>query len=270
MAGPASQTHVSNKAKIARRVIEVLEYFDDAHPQATVMDIVRRFDRPQSSTSELLSSLVELGILRKDHAARTYHPTPRAALIGTAGQPRFVRDGRIVRLIDALIERTGYSVALTAMVGLDSQIVHWRHAPLAMASTRELASGMKDPVQQSAAGLLMLSTFQKPRREGMLRRLNSEAPDHRKFHVPDLLAEIEAAADRRYVVGQVGFDTNACGFSALMPRQPDGRPMAVSLVFAKEELVNSAAMLQAISETMREFLPDECQTGHIEMMHWAA
>ena len=41
----------SNKAKIARRVVEVLDYFDDEHPQATVMDIVRRYNRPQSSTS---------------------------------------------------------------------------------------------------------------------------------------------------------------------------------------------------------------------------
>ena len=47
----------SNKAKIAKRVIEVLDFFDDSHPTATVMDIVRRYDRPQSSTSELLSTL---------------------------------------------------------------------------------------------------------------------------------------------------------------------------------------------------------------------
>ena len=54
----------SNKAKIAKRVIEVLEFFDEEHPQATVMDIVRRFDRPQSSTSELLSTLVDTALAR--------------------------------------------------------------------------------------------------------------------------------------------------------------------------------------------------------------
>jgi hypothetical protein len=64
----------SNKAKIARRVIEVLEFFDEAHPRATVMDIVRRFNRPQSSTSELLSSLVDLGLLYKDPYSRSYTP----------------------------------------------------------------------------------------------------------------------------------------------------------------------------------------------------
>ena len=80
------ESQASNKAKIAKRVIEVLEYFDDQHREATVMDIVRRYDRPQSSTSELLSSLVELGLLHKDPYSRSYSLTARAALLGVAGQ----------------------------------------------------------------------------------------------------------------------------------------------------------------------------------------
>ena len=80
--------HTSNKAKIARRVVEVLQFFDEAHPQATVMDIVRRYVRPQSRTSELLSSLVELGILYKDGQSRSYRPTPRAAMLGGSTQAR--------------------------------------------------------------------------------------------------------------------------------------------------------------------------------------
>ena len=84
----------SNKAKIANRVIEVLDFFDDVHSEATVMDIVRRYNRPQSSTSELLSSLVNLGLLYKDPVSRSYSPTPRAALLGSTTQPDIIRDGR--------------------------------------------------------------------------------------------------------------------------------------------------------------------------------
>src|SRR5262245_41006196 len=72
-----------SKAKTARRVIEVLEYFDEEHRQATVMDIVRRYNRPQSSTSELLASLVDMGILYKDASSRSYTLTPRAAILGS-------------------------------------------------------------------------------------------------------------------------------------------------------------------------------------------
>lgn len=270
MAEDKKPTHLSNKAKISRRVIEVLEYFDDAHPEATVMDIVRRYDRPQSSTSELLSSLVELGLLQKDHVARTYRPTPRAAFIGTAGQPEFVRDGRIVRLIDSIVERTGFSVALTAMVGLDTQIVHWCHGPQAMASTRELSSGLKQPVHHSSAGLIMLSTFERRRLEGMLHRLNAEAEEAHKFQPSVFLTKINEAVDRRCAIGPIGYGSNANAFSALVPRQPNGRPMALSIVYGRDELVDMNSLLQATSEAMRANLPDPAPLDILERFSFAA
>src|SRR5688500_8456816 len=113
----------SNKAKIAKRVVEVLEFFDDDHPRATVMDIVRRYNRPQSSTSELLSSLVELGLLYKDPHTRSYSLAPRAALIGSSGQSDIVRRGRLVHMLDRLVAQTGLSVALFGRVCLNAQII---------------------------------------------------------------------------------------------------------------------------------------------------
>ncbi|HEX7821085.1 MAG TPA: hypothetical protein VF463_10750 [Sphingobium sp.] len=60
MAGAAA----TNKAKIAKRVIEVLEFFDEEHREATVMDIVRRYKRPQSSTSDVRGlEVLESGII---------------------------------------------------------------------------------------------------------------------------------------------------------------------------------------------------------------
>ena len=47
-----------NKAKTARRVIEVLEFFDEQKRHATVMDIARRYDQPLSRAHpELLAIL---------------------------------------------------------------------------------------------------------------------------------------------------------------------------------------------------------------------
>ena len=81
----------SNKAKIANRVIEVFDFFDENHTEATVMDIVRRYGRPQSSTSELLSSLVNLGLLYKDPQTRSYSPTWRCQAFIPAKPPRRLR-----------------------------------------------------------------------------------------------------------------------------------------------------------------------------------
>ena len=92
----------ANKAKTARRVVEVLEFFDEQNRHVTVMDIVRRYNRPQSSTSELLASLVDLGLLYKDPSSRSYTLTPRAAILGSMSQPSLVRDGSLSMLIDRL------------------------------------------------------------------------------------------------------------------------------------------------------------------------
>ena len=266
----AGKTTSSNKAKIARRVIEVLEYFDDTHKEATVMDIVRRYNRPQSSTSELLSSLVELGLLHKDPYSRAYSLTPRAALLGTSGQPELIRDGRIVRLMDRLVAQTGLSVALHSMVGLDAQIVSWRHGPRALASTRELAGGVKEPLAQSAPGWLMLSTITRQRCEGMVRRLNAEAADDAKFNFTEMMSRIDGCREPRYVFGPAGFATGADALSGLVPRQPEGHPLVISLVYGKDEKVNVEGLLQSMSDAMRKCLPDPELTTNVEQLSHAA
>ncbi len=247
----------SNKAKIARRVIEVLEYFDDLHTEATVMDIVRRYDRPQSSTSELLSSLVELGLLHKDPYARSYRLTARAALLGSSGQPQMIRDGRLVRLMDQLVSQTGLSIALFGMVGLDSQIVTWRPGQRNAGSREtQLYGGIKAPLSSSSAGWLMLSTVDSGRREGMVRRLNAEADPSQKFAHADMMAQIEACGERKYVFGPVGHGTHAQNFVTLVPRQPEGHPLAISVIYGRDDKVNAESLMQCVDDAMRKCLPD--------------
>lgn len=243
----------SNKAKIARRVVEVLEYFDDAHREATVMDIVRRYDRPQSSTSELLSSLVELGLLYKDSSSRAYSLAPRAALIGTASQARTVRDGRLVRLTDRLVAQTGLSVALFGRVGLKAQIVSWHAGARACSlATRGLYGGLQEPLTDSAAGLLLLSTIAQARRDGILRRLNAEAVDARKFSVPEMAARLHACAEQGQVRGEVGFGAAADVLAVLLPGQDADHPLAVGLVYGDGDRVNPESLRRCIDEAIAQ------------------
>jgi DNA-binding IclR family transcriptional regulator len=244
----------SNKAKIARRVVEVLDYFDDDHREATVMDIVRRYDRPQSSTSELLSSLVELGLLYKDPHSRSYSLSPRAALLGASGQTQIVRDGQLVRLMDRLVAQTGLSVALFGMVGLNAQIANWRPGPRASAHGIEgLHSGLQTPLFESAAGILLLSTIERGRREGMIRRLNAEAADDRKFSFSDMVSRVDACMDPGHVCGAVGYGGRAEVVAQLLPGQAKERPMAVGFVYSGADSVNSESLLACLKEAM-----DQC------------
>ena len=261
----------SNKAKIARRVVEVLEYFDDAHRQATVMDIVRRYDRPQSSTSELLSSLVELGLLYKDPTSRAYSLAPRAALIGTACQARTVRDGRLVRLTDRLAAQTGLSVALFGRVGLKAQIVSWHAGRRACAlATRGLYGGLQEPLTDSAAGLLLLSTVAHARRDGILRRLNAEAPDGRKFSVAEVAAQLQACAEQGHVRGKVGFGASGDVLAMLLPGQDAQHPMALGLVYGDGDRVNPDSLRRCLDEAIAQDLVDADEVASVEQLPTAA
>lgn len=242
----------SNKAKIAKRVIEVLEFFDEDHPQATVMDIARRFSRPQSSTSELLSSLVDLGLLYKNPCSRSYTPTPRAAMLGTSVQSGMVRDGRLTGLIDRLSAQTGLAVAVFGMVGLKAQIFNWRSGKrtLRTAVQAGLAGGQQEHLSDSAVGHLLLSTVPQPRRDGMIRRLNAEASEERKFSYPDMVARVQLCRDQQFVSGIAGFGSIADITAVLLPDQPESQPLAIGLVYEPSAQIDPAALLQSFSDAM--------------------
>lgn len=262
----------SNKAKIARRVVEVLEFFDDNHREATVMDIVRRYNRPQSSTSELLSSLVELGLLQKDPYSRSYSLTPRAALIGTGSQGGIVRDGRLVRLLDRLAAQTGLSVALFGMVGLKAQIVNWRTGSRCAASpVRNLFGGLQEPLCDAAPGWLLLSTITPQRCDGVLRRLNAEAADDRKFPVAEMSARLQVARDSGEMSGPAGFGSHAETVAMLLPAESCGQALAVGFVFGQEDRVNAESLRECLREAIDQVLgQDEPAPASVEQLHNAA
>jgi len=233
----------TNKAKIARRVVEVLEFFDENHPQATVMDIVRRYDRPQSSTSELLSSLVDLGILYKDVQNRSYRPTPRAALLGGSVQAPIVRDGRLTVLLDRLHAQTGLSVALFGLVGIEAQVFNCRISKADDAGKvgENFCSGSMENLTNSVAGQLLLSTLSRPRREGIIRRLNAEADgDHMPYS--EMLALIDQYERAGKATGPSGFGVDAQICAALLPVYSVDQPMAVGFVFNRANNIDTDAL----------------------------
>lgn len=263
----------SNKAKIAKRVVEVLEFFDDEHPRATVMDIVRRYNRPQSSTSELLSSLVGLGLLYKDPYSRSYTPTPRAALLGCSVQSGLVRDGRLASLIDRLSAQTGLGVAVIGMVGLNVQIFSWRSGkwPLRTSQTEGFCGGQQERLSDSAAGLLLLSTVAQPRRDGMLRRLNAEAAEDRKFSASEMAMRVQHCRETGFASGVAGFGSIADMTAVLLPDQPENQPLAIALVYEPSEQIDADALRLTLEDAItRCAAPHAMQAETIQMMAGAA
>jgi len=252
----ASSTR-SNKAKIARRVIEVLDYFDEAHPQATVLDIVRRYDRPQSSTSELLATLVEMGLLHKDAANRTYRLTARAALMGSAGHNGAVSDGRLVRLIERLAAQTGLIAAVYTLNGINTQIAYWRNGGRTPGFPgAKLHCGAQEAAHKSAAGWLLLSTLSDQRCEGVLRRLNAEAGETEKFIVQEIADQTRAARDAGNTLGSAGFDTGAQMAAQILPVELCASPLVLGLTFGERDQVTPPMLRDFLRDAVHQELCD--------------
>jgi len=235
----------SNKAKIAKRVIEVFEFFGGTRQPATVMDIARRYGRPQSSTSELLSSLVEMGLLYKDPTSRSFTPTPRLATLGNAAQPDIIRDGRLFNYMDRLAQTTRKTVALFGVVGTHVQIFRW--IPAARPLSREVGCGSSELLSNSAAGLLLLSTLPGEQARGMLWRLNAEAEPHAKFDYAEMVEHVANLRRKGHASGKAGFIPSAQMSAVLLPGGIDDRPLALGVLYPAE----GAHEAEALVETMK-------------------
>jgi DNA-binding IclR family transcriptional regulator len=242
---------------MARRVVEILDYFDDAHPEATVRDFVANYGWPQSSTSDLLASMVELGVLHRDPYARSYRLAARAALLGTASQPRIVRDGGLVTLVDRLSSQTGLAVGLFGMVDMQCQVVAWRDSSRGDGPD---AFGVKGGTMMSlsacAAGWLLLSTVAEPRREGMVRRLHAEVDEAQRFPCRELLELVRGCGAQGHAFGPAGLGGEARMLAVLLPELGSGRPLAVGFVFEAEAPLQVEALLPCLYEAV-----DQCRRG---------
>lgn len=229
-----------SKAKIATRVIEVLEYFADGNPEANVMDIVRRYNRPQSSTSELLSALVKVGLLYKDSETRSYRPTPRVAALGYASQPKVIANGRLFALMDRLAQTTGQAVALFGQVGTHIQVFRWVSRSR---TTGDVGCGSICDLSASAAGLLLLSALSSYRANKILWRLNAEADEGAKLDMADLKARMLRSERNGYVIGASGFVSQSNVTAVLLPELESAYPLALGVIYDEAAAVNPEALV---------------------------
>ncbi len=110
--------------KSAGRVLQILEMFDDIQRDARVAEIAERLSLPQSSTSILLRSLVDLGFMDYLPERRSFLPSPRVTLLGTWLDKGPVRNGSLTRMLEDISQQTGDTVIIAARSGIFSQYIH--------------------------------------------------------------------------------------------------------------------------------------------------
>ena len=214
-------TSTSRTIKSAHRVLEILEFFDQDRRHATVMDMSRTLNYPQSSTSELLRSLTRLGYLHYNRVRRTYSPTARVALLGAWVKPSLFRGGPVLSAIDEIAKLTGETVLLSTSSNYTLQHLHVIHGNSDDAIDAHVGDEL--PILHSAQGRLLLSSYRNENVRLAVHRLNADEPDlalHVK--ISDLLVEFAALREKGWIIeedrGGVGCVTVLLPFGRNMDR----------------------------------------------------
>jgi DNA-binding IclR family transcriptional regulator len=244
--------------KSAQRVLEVLEYFDDENPSATVTDIARSLSYPQSSTSVLLRCLRDMGYLYYNRTERKYRPTSRAALLGCWAEGGVYRGGKMLRVVDAVSERFGETVLLSN-AGVDYAVHHLHVVRGANAGAIVMRAGLMEPVVYSVQGELVLSSYPDPQIRLALHRLNAEEPNpERRVSITAKLDDLhEMRARGGWNIGYVERDEPIGVVAMMMPRRKGGDRIVLSLI-AKEQVVRERAeeFLEVMTQERDRVFPD--------------
>jgi DNA-binding IclR family transcriptional regulator len=259
-------TPQSHLVKSARRVLEILEYFDDESPSATVGDISRELHYPQSSTSILLRCLRDLGFLYYNRTARQYRPTTRAALLGCWAEGGAYRGGKVVELVDAIADRLGETVVLSSAC-IDYAVHHIHAVRGRNDSALVVRPGHSESVLNSAHGDVFLSSYPDRQIGLALHRLNAEERDPaRRVNMSAKLAELQDI--RRRGCWLISFDRylDAPGVVAmLMPRRKGSDRIVLSIVAQPEVISNRGEeILQVIREERDLRFPEASATASVQ------
>src|SRR6218665_1614720 len=211
--------NASRTIKSAHRVLEILEYFDQDRRIATVMEMSRTLNYPQSSTSELLRCLTRLGYLHYNRVRRTYSPTTRVALLGAWVKPSLFRGGPVLSAVDEIAKATGQTVVLSTSTNYVLQHLHVIHGN--EKKSVDIHAGDEISVLHSIQGRLLLASYNNDSIRSAVHRLNAEEPDiSRHLRLADLLPEFAELREKGWAI-----EANDDGLGSVAMLLPFGRNM---------------------------------------------
>ena len=242
--------------KTARRVFEVLEYFDAVERPLSLKEISTRFDYPPSSASVLLKTLVQLGYLEYDRYTRTYMPTMRIHGLG-AWVKNSMFGSHIIALVDYVVEGTGETVSIGTQSDLFMQYIHTVPSPRAIRLS--IKPGTIRPLARSGLGWLILSSRSDQEIEELVRRINAELPsDAGKTELGSLMEVIRQIRGDGYVMSQHTVTEGAGVIGMLIPERRHGRVLAIGVGGPVVRLTEKKeSILQILRSGFDRFLPGD-------------
>lgn len=238
--------------KSAGRILRILEFFDEVRRPASVMEIARALGFPQSSTSDLVQSLVVMGYLSFDRETRLYVPTPRVALLGS-WIDETISGGQIQRLMAELGEATGETIILAIANGPFVRYV--QVVPATKPMRLHIRPGMTRPIAGSGLGNLLLSTCPDDEIPALVAAVN-EQREGEPLELAPLMEEIRDIRRSGVSLSVDRISKGAGVVSVLLPRPPGRQPLALGIGGLSESIsAERDALVALMRDAVRRHLP---------------
>ncbi|WP_315830923.1 IclR family transcriptional regulator [Bradyrhizobium prioriisuperbiae] len=225
---PAKSKAASTAVKSAERTLAILEYFREKKRAATVGEIAGALELPQSSTTMLLKSLLNLGYLDYTPLTRKFRPTFRVAVLGSWIQQSLFKSGPLTDIMDEIGHAIGETVLLGLQNGPCMQYVHIVPASYQVQLAAQV--GILRPMTCAALGRVLLSRKSNEEIRAIVRRNNADAEDsdHRVLE-REFMADIEVIRSQGFAESRGKMTPGANVIGMLVPGQPDSAPLAIGV-----------------------------------------
>lgn len=248
---PSPDSVESATVKSARRVLEILEFFGQGVPKATVTQVANALAYPQSSTSALLTSLTTLGYLRIDPEDRSYSPTLRVMLLGSWQQDELFAQGSLVAVMERLRQRTGHTVMLGLRQGMHVRFI------LSLAGKNaegiHYPVGVLRPVCRSAVGKILLSALPDSQVLKLARHANAQEDPLNRVSTRELLEEMAQIRQRGWAMTVDYPVPNRATLAVALPQVRGQPPMAFTVGARKSTmLARHAHFLQELQHACQQ------------------
>lgn len=214
--------------KSARRVLEIMEFFDRERRPLGLKTICAELGYPPSSGTAILKSLVALGYLEYDRKTQTYLPTMRIAVMGRWVPEQLFDQIKLLPLMEELRQRSEETVIVGTQSDIRVQYVHVLRSyhPLSYA----VEPGSLRPLGRSGVGLVLLSAKSDAEIETLIYRSNYAEPVRsRRVELTDVMRAIEAIRREGYFFSRNRYTEGVGVIAMLLPAAPFNRTFCVAL-----------------------------------------
>ena len=217
----------SASIKTAKRIFEVLEYFEDVKRPISLKEVSTKCDYPTSSAAALLKSMVVLGYLFYDSYNRTYLPTMRIAQMGEWLNTGLFGDSAILALVDDVHQELDELVSISTQSDLHAQYIHCLQTSKRLRF--EVKPGEVRPLAISGIGRTLLSGHTDVEIERLIRRINAACPPEERIDLNALMKIINGIRRDGYMFSKHIVVQDAGVIAVLLPKRDFGRDLVLGV-----------------------------------------